>query len=61
MKLANGKFEVEPLDESHVRLKIRDGEKTVTVILRVVAERAAELIEINRGRSGRTAEEMVAA
>lgn len=54
------KFEVERLDDNHVRVRIRDGEKIVTVVLKLVTERAAEKIESSRDRASRRAEEVAA-
>jgi hypothetical protein len=39
------KIEVEPVDDNHVRLKIRNGSKIVELIVRVTSEQVANIIE----------------
>jgi hypothetical protein len=64
MNRAGKKLDVERIDDKHVRVTIREGDKIVSVVLKIVTERAAEIIESERERkkhiSARTEEPAVA-
>lgn len=51
MRVSGKKYEIEPIDENHVRVNIREGDKVVSVVIKIVTERAANIIKTNRERA----------